>query len=220
MFHNHCLLARRILGVSISCLPCGVASQCHFSWELFLLMTGHITYYITVHLISKDILMTPLHKDEKSSSVILLAPECVSLLCVYMSNPTSVCTSQDNWHTSLTRNFAGTLLHFSMILWWENSCSIHWRKQSTVTVFICILAPTAHWSIWLSILEVWKTDLNKAQGCYLVVLLFSKEVMINASGCTKGRNVTDKYILKDLLTLCPLCFSLEMNLSKQHVKIK
>lgn len=54
-----------------------VSSQCHSSWRLFhlLLWSGRITYYITVHLVSKDTLTTPLNKEEKSCGVLLLGPE-------------------------------------------------------------------------------------------------------------------------------------------------
>lgn len=86
--------------VHIICLVvCNImASQCHSSWRLFhlSLLPGQITYYITVHLISKDMLMTPLNKDETSCSGILPAPKHVSLLHVYVCAPTSVCHKTNN----------------------------------------------------------------------------------------------------------------------------
>ena len=64
-------------------VPCGVASWVHnvihSSWRLFHLppRPSQITYYITVHLVSKDTLTTPLNKDEKSCGALLLAPQRV-----------------------------------------------------------------------------------------------------------------------------------------------
>lgn len=85
-------------------LPCGLsimASQSHSSWRLFHLqyLPSQLTHYITVHLISKDTLTTPLNKDEKSCSVMLTAPEHVSLLSVYVCAPTtSACATRPTMH--------------------------------------------------------------------------------------------------------------------------
>lgn len=103
-----------------------MASQCHSSWRLFhlSLLPGQITYYIIVHLISKDMLMTPLNKDEKSCSGILLAPKHVSLLHVYVCAPTSVCHKFAN-NGPPTLKPSQTLLHFSIIPSPGNLSSFH-----------------------------------------------------------------------------------------------
>ncbi|CAB1420200.1 unnamed protein product [Pleuronectes platessa] len=51
----------------------------------------YITYYIRVHLISKDTLTTPLNKDEESRGALPLPPECVSLRHVHVCARVSVC---------------------------------------------------------------------------------------------------------------------------------
>lgn len=79
-------------------LPCGVASRVYSvihpgDYFIYGLGPGQITYYITVHLVSKDTLTTPLNKDEKSCGVFLpRAFMCVSLLHVYVCACMTVCT--------------------------------------------------------------------------------------------------------------------------------
>lgn len=98
-----------------------MCSQCHSSWRLFHLLSqpGQITYYITVHLVSKDTLTTALNKDENPECVAaLLQPRGITLwTCVCVSMCTSVCVCHKIYTLAPVPALKSlqTLLHFSII---------------------------------------------------------------------------------------------------------
>lgn len=92
-----------------------MGSQCHSSRRLFHLppRPGQITYYITVHLVSKDTLTTLLKMDEKSCSVLLLlAPKCVPLLRVYVCARLSICMCRKTYNVTPTAAFTDVITLF------------------------------------------------------------------------------------------------------------
>lgn len=115
-----------------SALWCSImGSQCHSSWRLFHLPPGpgQITYYITVHLVSKDTLTTPLTEDEKSFGVMLLAPMCAPLLHVYVFASTSVCMRQKKYSVALKPSIS-LYRHYYTFL-----SSPYWKTYLLFTLF-------------------------------------------------------------------------------------
>lgn len=118
-----------------------MASQCHSSWRLFHLppRPSQITYYITVHLISKDTLTTPLNKDEKSCSVILLAHKHVSFYSTCMRAPPRVFACAPRPTMCLPQQHLSLHRHYYTFL-----SSPHWKNLSSIRFVSTVNSSSVH----------------------------------------------------------------------------